>query len=228
MNNGEAPNKKPRCQHISKIGARCQADPQTGKDYCFFHDPDQKKKQSEARRQGGEARSRQMEPEITLLPNLPTICLQKTSDVYELLTRTVNHLRRDEIDLHAAKAIGYLSSLLLRALKSNTQPDMIEILADTINRFCHGQMDIRTAKAVGHLTSLMIGALKQIAVEEQAASENEAARPAATIRAQAQRQKLAAGITQMITAKPAKDHELHPAAFNMASANTARPETSHA
>src|SRR5262245_27681340 len=42
----ESSSKKPRCQFISKIGARCQADPQTGKDYCFFHDPDQKKKQA--------------------------------------------------------------------------------------------------------------------------------------------------------------------------------------
>src|SRR6266852_5855581 len=117
MNNVETPHKKPRCQYVSKIGARCQADPQTGKAYCFFHDPGQKSKQAAARRQGGEARSRQTEPEITLPPNLSAIRLQKAADVVELLSQTVNHFRRGEIELRAAKTIGHLASLMLSALK---------------------------------------------------------------------------------------------------------------
>src|SRR6266852_1440083 len=117
MNNVEAPHKKPRCQYISKIGSRCQADPQTGKAYCFFHDPGQKGKQAAARRQGGEARSRQTEPEITLPPNLSVMPLQKASDVVELLAQTVNHFRRGQIELRAAKTIGHLASLMLSALK---------------------------------------------------------------------------------------------------------------
>jgi hypothetical protein len=87
MENTQAHGKKPSCHFISKIGARCHADPQTGKDYCFFHDPGQKKKQTEARRQGGEARSRQAEPEITLAPNLPVIPLWRAADVGELLAK---------------------------------------------------------------------------------------------------------------------------------------------
>src|SRR5713226_8303308 len=117
MNNAETPHKKPRCQYISKIGSRCQADPQTGKAYCFFHDPDQKSKQAAARRQGGEARSRQTEPEITLPPNLPAIPLRKASDVFELLSQTVNHFRRGQMDLRAAKTIAHLASLMLGAIK---------------------------------------------------------------------------------------------------------------
>src|SRR6266849_3720832 len=123
MNNIETPNKKPRCQYISKIGSRCQADPQTGKAYCFFHDPGQKSKQAAARRQGGEARSRQTEPEITLPPNLPAIPLRKASDVFELLSQTVNHFRRGQMEMRAAKAIAYLASLLLRALKQDALED---------------------------------------------------------------------------------------------------------
>src|SRR6266849_4192978 len=176
MNNVETPHKKPRCQHISKIGARCQADPQTGKAYCFFHDPDLKS------RQGGEARSRQTEPEITLPPNLPVIRLQKASDVFELLSQTVNHFRCGQMDLRAAKAIAYLASLLLRALKANTQPAVAELLADTINQFRRGQLELRAAKTIGHLASLMLSALKQAILEEQATSAGEATRPAAAIR----------------------------------------------
>src|SRR6266849_6756313 len=138
MNNIETPNKKPRCQYISKIGSRCQAD-----------------------------------PEITLPPNLSAIRLQKASDVFELLSQTVNHFRRGEMDMRAAKAIGYLASLLLRALKANTQPAVAELLADTINQFRCGQLELRAAKTIGHLASLMLGAVKQAILEEQATSAGE-------------------------------------------------------
>ncbi len=218
MNNVETPHKKPRCQYISKIGARCQADPQTGKAYCFFHDPGQKSKQAAARRQGGEARSRQTEPEITLPPNLPAIPLHKASDVFELLAQTVNHFRRGEMDMRAAKTIGYLASLLLRALKENTQPAVAELLADTINQFRCGQVELRAAKTIGHLASLMLGALKQAALEEQAAS-------AAAIRpTQATREVQA--IRAGASAKPLDDRELPPAV--MATVNTAEHPARHA
>src|SRR5262249_18426482 len=142
--------KKPRCQHISKIGARCQADPQTGKAYCFFHDPDQKKKQAEARKQGGEARTRQTEPEITMPPNLPALDLLRASGVCELLAQTINHLRRGEMDHRAVRSIGYLASLLLRALKDDAHFAVAELVADTINQLRSGQIDLRSARTIGN------------------------------------------------------------------------------
>ena len=236
MNNVETPHKKPRCQYISKIGARCQADPQTGKAHCFFHDPDQKSKQAAARRQGGEARSRQTEPEITLPPNLSAIPLQKASDVFELLSQTVNHFRRGQMDMRAAKTIAYLASLLLRALKANTQPSVAELLADTINQFRCGQVELRAAKTIGHLASLMLSALKQAILEEQATSAGEANRPAAAIRpAQAahpetlHHDSIEAATTPIVPSKPLKDHELHPVVLGMATVNPAgHPEPQHA
>src|SRR6266849_6773489 len=235
MNNVETPHKKPRCQYISKIGARCQADPQTGKAYCFFRAPEQKSKQAAARRQGGEARSRQTEPEITLPPNLPAIPLRKASDVFELLSQTVNHFRRGQMDMRAAKAIAYLASLLLRALKANTQPSVAELLADTINQFRSGQVELRAAKTIGHLASLMLSALKQAALEEQAASQCEATRPAAAIRpAQAVRPDtprhdgIETATTPIVPAKPPKDHEPHPAVLGMTTVNPADHPARHA
>ncbi len=235
MNNVETPSKKPRCQYISKIGARCQADPQTGKAHCFFHDPDQKSKQAAARRQGGEARSRQTEPEITLPPNPSAIPLQKASDVFELLSQTVNHFRRGQMDMRAAKAIAYLASLLLRALKANTQPSVAELLADTINQFRCGQVELRAAKTIGHLASLMLSALKQDALEEQTTSRGEATHPAAIRQAQAalaeapRHDSIEAATTPIVPSKPPKDHEPHPAVLGMATVATAdHPEASHA
>jgi hypothetical protein len=172
MTNAGTPNKKPRCQFITRNGSRCHADPQTGKDWCFMHDPEQKKKQAEARKQGGEARSRQMEPEMLLPPNLPSVRLEKASEVYDLLAQHVDHLRGRRLDVRVAQTIAYLASLLLRALKAG-RPFVARLMADTINEVRHGETDLRTAKIIGHLTSVMLTALKQEVEEAQIEREQE-------------------------------------------------------
>jgi hypothetical protein len=165
-------NKKTRCSYISKIGARCHADPEPGKSYCFFHDPEAKKKQTEARRQGGVARSPETEPretEITkaaLPPDLPAIPLPKVSGAPELMLQIINRLRRGEMDTIAAKTIGYLTSLMLRALKENVS-QAADALAETINQFRSGEMDLSTAKAIGYLASILLRSLKEAALQEQ-------------------------------------------------------------
>jgi hypothetical protein len=233
MNNGEAPRKKPRCQFISKIGSRCQADPQTGKDYCFFHDPDQKKKQAEARKQGGDARSRQAEPEIKLSPNLPAVRLEKAGDVHDLLALTVNHLRCGQIDVRVAQALAYLASLVLRALKAD-QSGIAHLLSDTINEVRRGETDLRTAKTIGHLTAIMLTALKQEAEEQAASTMANVVRPPQPVTADAlaelARRFGVQSVPNAIAANPPDAGKPHPAVINgMAAANTAtHPEARHA
>ncbi len=232
MTNVEVPKKKPRCQFISKIGSRCHADPQIGKEYCFFHDPEQKKKQAEARKQGGEARSRQTSPELTLPPDLPAVPLQKAGDVFELMAETVHHLQCRTMDVRAAQALAYLSSLLLRALKAG-QSRIAHLLSDTINQVRRGETDLRTAKTIGHLTSIMLTALKQEAEELAAAQPAEPTRPGEAMRAGALaelgRRVGIESVTTPIAAKPPDDHGLHPAVTSTVAVNGAdRAESSHA
>jgi hypothetical protein len=221
----ESTNKKPRCHHISKIGSRCMADPQTGKNYCFFHDPEQKKKQAEARKQGGETRSRQTEPEIKLPRNLPVVPLEKFSDVLDLLGQTINHLFSGEMDVAAARAIGYLAGLLQRSLKAGAQP-IATRLADTINRFRRGEMDLRTAKTIGHLSALMLNALKQQAQQQMAemmAAANEPSQPPQTNRQQAPRlDRIETAVTPIAAAQAQDDqnYKVHPAIINGNAGNT--------
>jgi hypothetical protein len=238
MNNAEAPARKPRCQFITKNGSRCHADPQTGNDWCFFHDPEQKKKQAEARKQGGEARARQTGPAVTLPPNLTVMPLEKFSDVLKLLEQTINHLLQSEMDVTAARAIGYLAGVLQRSLEANAQP-MVTTLADTINRFRRGEMDLRTAKTIGHLTALMLNALKQQAQQEKmagmmaASRANEPFHRTQTIRPETPRQdrigdRIETVITPAAAAKPPDGPKPHPAVINGAAnaTNASRPLSS--
>ena len=161
--------RNPRCSYISKIGARCHADPEPGKQYCFFHDPEQKKKPAPARQQAAEIHSQESEIKTALPPGLPVIPLRKASDAASLMAETINQLRGGEMDLDAARAIGYLTNLLLRSRKQAPPQALVEPLAETINQFRRGEIDLRTAKTIGYLVSLMLRCLKEAALEEQLA-----------------------------------------------------------
>ncbi len=119
MNNAEVNTKTPRCRYISKIGARCHADVEAGKSYCFFHDPEQKNKQAQVRQVRKEAPSRETD-NVVMPPGLPVLTLETPSDITRLLAETVNQFRRREIDLRAAKALCNMACLLLRSLKETT------------------------------------------------------------------------------------------------------------
>jgi len=238
MKSPETQKKKPRCRHISKIGSRCHADPQTGKDYCFFHDPEQKKKQADARKQGGEARSRQTEPEVKLPPDLPVVSLENAGNVFDLLAETVHHLQCGKMDIRVAKALAYLSSLLLRALKADP-PTVAGLLATTINQLRRGETDLSVAKTIGNLAAIMLTAFKQQAQEAQPAApmEMENIRPAEAMHpanmpvnslGEAPRSdNLEALISSLVAAKPMNDHAPHPRAVGMTN-GTNNTEATHA
>ena len=216
MTNPEAPQRKPRCQHLTKSGQRCHADPQTGKDWCFLHDPEKKQKQAEAQKHGGEARTRQIEPELIVPPNLPEIRLRKSGDVVDLMAETIHHLQCRKMDVRIAQVLAYLASLVLRALKAGRSMEA-HLLSDTIDQVRQGETDLRTAKTIGHLTSVILIALKQEAEEAQAQAAMEAEptpRPTGARRIDAA---TLAGIEKVMTAiratKPPDHHNVHPAAL---------------
>jgi len=116
------PSRQPqRCCHNNPDGTACKAHPRTGKQYCFFHDPASQEKRAAARRAGGVIRSHNAQPAQKLPANLPRKPLRKFSDITELLEETVDHVRQGEMDLHSARTIGYLASVLLNTLNSNVR-----------------------------------------------------------------------------------------------------------
>ena len=46
--------------------------------------------------------------------------LRTVSDVIELLSDTINHVRRGEMDLRVSNSIGYLSGILLNAIEKGS------------------------------------------------------------------------------------------------------------
>jgi len=119
MNIKELFSNKPRCQHFSEDGSRCRADPQTGKSYCFFHDPDQKEKQAQARKQGGQIRSRP--PETILPPDFERRPLQDLTQIHEFLEDIANYICRGEMDLRTGRTLTYVANSVLAVLKEKAR-----------------------------------------------------------------------------------------------------------
>ena len=222
MTNPETFNKKPRCSHITKTGQHCHADPQTGREWCFFHDPEKKQKQAEAQKQGGEARTRQTSPEVTLPPNLPDLPLNRAYDIRRLMGETIEHLRGRKMDLRSARTIGYLAAIHLRALKLNYRL-IAKLMDETINQFRRGEIDLPTAKTFGMLSSVTLCAVKQeydeleaaAMTRTQAAVPTESIRPTQATSAEAPRpNKMETVVTAMVAAKSQDNQKLHPAVMN--------------
>jgi hypothetical protein len=103
-----------KCAFRKKNGEHCAADAQTGKSLCVFHDPAQVSQGRRARRAGGIARSRTA---VVLPADTPDYSLSDPTEVAALLAASINQLRRGQIDPRVANGIGYLTSILLRALE---------------------------------------------------------------------------------------------------------------
>jgi hypothetical protein len=103
-----------KCCFRKKDGSGCAAQAQLGKDLCIFHDPTRANDGRRARRAGGLSRTR---PAVVLAPDTPDHPLGSASDVSALLSDSINRLRRGQLDPRVTNAMGYLASVLLRALE---------------------------------------------------------------------------------------------------------------
>lgn len=98
------------CKATRAGGGPCEARPLTGGEFCYWHDSEQ----AEARRAAGSRGG--SKGRIKTLPNgTPDLKVNSAASIIILLSRTINHVLRGEIDPKVANAVGYLSGMILKA-----------------------------------------------------------------------------------------------------------------
>jgi hypothetical protein len=103
-----------KCQFVKKNSERCGANAQPENGLCVFHDPSRANDGRKARQAGGINRTRR----AAALPfDTPDHPLGNSKDVSGLLADSINQLRRGQLDPRVANAMGYLATVLLRALE---------------------------------------------------------------------------------------------------------------
>lgn len=134
-----------QCKFRKKDGGRCRANAQSANGLCVFHDPARASDGHRARRAGGLTRTRSM----AILPaDTPDHPLTNPRQVSDLLAKSINQLRRGELDLRIANGIGYLAGVLLRALEQGPIEDRLANLEAALSMNSSGanMFDFRSAK----------------------------------------------------------------------------------
>jgi hypothetical protein len=126
---------KRRCKATNKDGQPCRAEARTGGDHCIFHDPHLDRQRAEGRKRGGKARSKTATVKMLEAADRP---LSSVGDVVTLLGETINGARRGQVDSKLANAVGYLSSVLLRALQDTDLAEALAALRRDLEDLKHG------------------------------------------------------------------------------------------
>jgi hypothetical protein len=102
------------CQAEKADGTRCSVATLPASNFCFFHDPSQSSKRSEAQALGG--RQNRIK---TLGEEVPDVKVRDRREVATLLVQTINQVRTGRIDPRVATTIGYLGNILMTVVKQD-------------------------------------------------------------------------------------------------------------
>jgi len=116
------------CQSTTVDGRKCKSPPQIGIEYCFFHNPTNSSERQVASSKGGKRGKIS-----TLTRQTPDQEVKSAQDVVNLLSESVNQVRRGEIDPRIANAIGYLSGIILKAREQSDLEERLNDLESALN-----------------------------------------------------------------------------------------------
>lgn len=108
-----------QCQAIRADGKRCQGSRRTGKKFCFRHDPEAAVERKASCRAGAISLHSKREKTKVLPAETPDRPIRSTTDTAKLLEETINQVSRGEIEPRISNAIGYLASIMLRAMEQS-------------------------------------------------------------------------------------------------------------
>lgn len=113
------------CAAVKGDGSPCGAAPMPGRECCAFHDPARAEAIAAGRRAGGRRRS---EPRVTLTAEASDISVHNAQDVCSLLSDTINAVRKGRLDPKIANTVGYLASVMIRALEVGNLEERLAVL----------------------------------------------------------------------------------------------------
>jgi len=105
--------KNKKCKHIKEDGKQCKAYAQKGSLFCYTHDPDKSRERALAVKSGG------------IITSQRPVRVTKVRDVRRFVTRTMNEVRKGEIDVKVANALFYGSNVLIKAFEISEIEDRL-------------------------------------------------------------------------------------------------------
>lgn len=125
-----------KCKAITKSGATCKAQAQTGRDFCFVHDPAKTEEIKTAQSRGGSSLKvidrgeykpwRGTAGEVTVM-NTP-----RPQEIVNLLANTIDEVKTGEIDPKVANAVGYLAGIIVKVMELEALDERLSAIEEAV------------------------------------------------------------------------------------------------
>lgn len=125
-----------KCKAMTKTGKPCHAQAQTGRDYCFLHDPEKTEEVRDARSRGG-ASIKTLDPK-NYKPwrgtpgDLTVLRSPGPGDVVNLLADTIDEVLTGQIDPRIANAVGYLAGIIIKAREVEALTERLAAIEEAV------------------------------------------------------------------------------------------------
>ena len=119
------------CEYVREDGTRCMSYKQTGKRFCWIHDPDKAVERSVAVRKGGQECIVSKDVEVS---DGRKIRVAKAKDIRITLVRIMNLLRERKISPTESNALTYTCSCLIRALELQELSKRLDSIAFALSQ----------------------------------------------------------------------------------------------
>ena len=112
-----------KCFFIKEDKSQCNAYPQTGKDYCYLHDPEKAAERAVVVKKGGLANKLEIGFNKRIIINRP-------HQIHTFLVRVANMLKAGEISPAESNAFCYLGNTIMKNLELINQEERIKKLEE--------------------------------------------------------------------------------------------------
>lgn len=112
------------CKYRKEDEESCNANAMKDSDYCFMHNPEVIDERTEARIKGGSHK--------IIKPELDEIKIENVQDIIQLLAKTINEVRKGDIDTRRANCIGYLANYIIKAMEVGKLESEVEELYEKL------------------------------------------------------------------------------------------------
>ncbi len=124
------------CRATRKDGERCRAEAQSGRDYCFFHDPAKGEERHDSKVAGGKAGKlatlatvkpwRGVAGEVDVLKAVTPV------ELVDLLCNTIDDVRTGAIDPKVANAVGYLAGVIVKIQEQEALVERLSAIEEVL------------------------------------------------------------------------------------------------
>lgn len=124
------------CRATRKDGAPCRAEAQSGRDFCFFHDPAKGEERHDSKVAGGKAGKlatmatvkpwRGVAGQVDVLKSVTPV------ELVDLLCNTIDDVRTGAIDPKVANAVGYLAGVIVKIQEQEALVERLSAIEEAL------------------------------------------------------------------------------------------------